>query len=468
MVFPLPQVIPDVGPGGSVVTAMRGMNALQHDMLQNRYYAPINAANALSKLAYAQFAGPEAIAKFMSNQAVVSQMKPEELAEYKNMFHNAINGRNPFGMMGGPLMNQFLDALNVRPSQNSQQQSNRQVGNGLLQPPVSSNYQQNQPTSPGAPIPNPVMSPEEVGYIADHGNSSYNQPGGLPNTQVNRQAAQMNQGGAMGGYNPPAVNQAQSAALQTQATGEAQNNNDLIKKMTEDAQAAADQAPSMIALADKMQAADKKLTYFEEGPFFGKPMPVSQAATDYDTNANQLANLYARVNEQGRLTDTARGTYFSGKPRRDMPGESRKHQLEYIKSAGERALTKPAFIEAAKALNLTPGEINAIWNYFSSQKPFFDAEGNKSIPQNIDAWEQYLTPKKIKEALSPSARKKDNRNEKNSYDESEVEGRMPKPGYVWMREPGGKKHEVPESRVREALYGIGPNGRKVTPMKVVE
>jgi hypothetical protein len=40
MGLPLPRVIPDVGPGGPLVTAMRGINALQGDMLKNKYYAP--------------------------------------------------------------------------------------------------------------------------------------------------------------------------------------------------------------------------------------------------------------------------------------------------------------------------------------------------------------------------------------------------------------------------------------------
>ena len=53
MALPLPRVVADVGPGGSVVTGMRGANALEKSNLENQYYAPnieseINSRNALT------------------------------------------------------------------------------------------------------------------------------------------------------------------------------------------------------------------------------------------------------------------------------------------------------------------------------------------------------------------------------------------------------------------------------------
>lgn len=60
MSLPLPRVVADVGPGGGLVTALRGMNALANDYYQNEIaqsqaqYSPYtNYANALSKIAYA-------------------------------------------------------------------------------------------------------------------------------------------------------------------------------------------------------------------------------------------------------------------------------------------------------------------------------------------------------------------------------------------------------------------------------
>ncbi len=54
MALPLPKVVADTGPGGGLVTAMGGMNALAHNMLKRKYYAPdmesqINNRNALTE-----------------------------------------------------------------------------------------------------------------------------------------------------------------------------------------------------------------------------------------------------------------------------------------------------------------------------------------------------------------------------------------------------------------------------------
>ncbi len=93
MALPLPRVIPDVGPGGGLVTAMGGMNALAHNMLKRKYYAPdiqsqINNRNALTE-----------------GQNIQNQYMPDKLslanamAQLQNQYYapnmeSAINNRN--------------------------------------------------------------------------------------------------------------------------------------------------------------------------------------------------------------------------------------------------------------------------------------------------------------------------------------------------------------------------------------
>lgn len=79
MGLPLPRVVADVGPGGPLVTSMRGINALADDMLSNKIkgvqadYAPLTTqAEAASKLAYANLMGPQFLAKLMGNPDVVA------------------------------------------------------------------------------------------------------------------------------------------------------------------------------------------------------------------------------------------------------------------------------------------------------------------------------------------------------------------------------------------------------------
>lgn len=85
MALPLPRVIPDVGPGGGLVTAMGGMNSLANDMLLRKInqvkaqYAPLTTqAEAASKLAYANLMGPQFLAKLMGNEGALANLSENQ------------------------------------------------------------------------------------------------------------------------------------------------------------------------------------------------------------------------------------------------------------------------------------------------------------------------------------------------------------------------------------------------------
>ena len=81
MAIPLPRVVPDVGPGGGLVTAMGGMNSLANDMLLRKmnqikaqYLPTTMQAEAASKLAYANLMGPQFLAKLLGNPGAIANM----------------------------------------------------------------------------------------------------------------------------------------------------------------------------------------------------------------------------------------------------------------------------------------------------------------------------------------------------------------------------------------------------------
>ncbi len=81
MALPLPRVVPDTGPGGGLVTALGGINALNNAYQDTRYntvkadYAPSTlAAEAASKLAYANLMGPQFLAKLLQNPGAIANM----------------------------------------------------------------------------------------------------------------------------------------------------------------------------------------------------------------------------------------------------------------------------------------------------------------------------------------------------------------------------------------------------------
>lgn len=75
MALPLPKVVPDVGPGGGIVTALGGINSLANDMLLRKInqvkakYAPwAEEANVKSKNAYADLVGLQPAVKILANE----------------------------------------------------------------------------------------------------------------------------------------------------------------------------------------------------------------------------------------------------------------------------------------------------------------------------------------------------------------------------------------------------------------
>lgn len=88
MALPLPRVVPDVGPGGGLVTAMGGINKLSNDMILRKIneikkqYAPTTMqAEAASKLAYANLMGPQFLAKLLQNPGALANMGDKQARE---------------------------------------------------------------------------------------------------------------------------------------------------------------------------------------------------------------------------------------------------------------------------------------------------------------------------------------------------------------------------------------------------
>ncbi len=125
MALPLPRVIPDVGPGGGLVTAMGGMNKLSNEMILRKIndikkqYAPLTTqAEAASKLAYANLMGPQFMAKLLGNDSAIANMGSHQA---KQALQQAVNA----GMGGGNANNIFAQM------QQQNQGPGQKLGNSL-------------------------------------------------------------------------------------------------------------------------------------------------------------------------------------------------------------------------------------------------------------------------------------------------------------------------------------------------
>lgn len=171
MDIPLPKVVSDVGPGGPLVTAMRGMNALQNDWYENQIkavqarYAPLAAqADAASKLAYANLMGPQFLAKLMGHTDVLANMTDKQKMNALDILYRSGTGQGT----GNALLNPQM----ISPAQNSNSLSSWAVNKlkGLLgndQLPQSDSQSLPSSSTNAFLQNNPGLSPQDQNAIAN-------------------------------------------------------------------------------------------------------------------------------------------------------------------------------------------------------------------------------------------------------------------------------------------------------------
>jgi hypothetical protein len=417
--IPLPKIVPDVGPGGGAFDVYNRLReaALRNrrQELENQYYGPTAEANALSKIAYSQFVGPEAISKLLNAPNAAANMSPEQyralVQRAQQMASNPPDIRVPHAEneptgIAGWLMKLALDKMQRREAQ----QERQQVKNALLQNPVAPRDQEYG----GAQN---KMSDEEVEQFTNNLMKNIPQEevpsqnallysNKLPSTTVGRLAENAQVPGTMGAQNPQVLNKAQQEAIETTARNEAAAQSEMWKEIHKNDAASAFAAQDNINLLDKFNESYNRLGKYEKGPGLGSLPATSTAAQDTDAAANAIADAVARAQQKGHITVTDRQTYSSMKPGRHMTDDAKNHQVEFIQGMNERIGELPAFDIKAQELGLNPQQRNAVWAYYIKNRPFYNSKEHIKDDENLNTWEDFLTPKKINEALSPKLRQK--------------------------------------------------------------
>lgn len=222
-----------------------------------------------------------------------------------------------------------------------------------------------------------------------------------PDTDISR----LGQGQSLNGINPFSTSSAQAAALNTTATTEAAAQQDMWKERFNKSIDTANAQQQNINLSSKLKDAYSHLSTYERGKALGHLPSFSTAAQDTDAAQAALADSVAKAQQEGHITARDRDIYSAMKPGRTMTPESLDHQINFIQGMGERMEEKPAFYIAAKKQGLSPEQADAVWVNYAKQKPFFDPKTNSINEDNIGAWQDYLTPQKVSEALNPPKQK---------------------------------------------------------------
>jgi hypothetical protein len=168
MDLPLPKTVADVGPGGPLVTAMQGMNALTDSGYQNEInkqkakYAHVTVpAEAASKLAYANLMGPQFLAKLMGNTDILANMSPEQRTQALALVQQAGSGQGTGNaMLNSPYLNQSQSGEGSSPFANFVNSIKSALGLG------------GNPQSNNQPPQNPMLM---QGGNNDQGTNSLNQ-----------------------------------------------------------------------------------------------------------------------------------------------------------------------------------------------------------------------------------------------------------------------------------------------------
>ena len=201
MALPLPRVVPDTGPGGGLVTAMGGINALHDAMIKKKmneiksqYLPGTLQAEAASKLAYANLMGPQFLAKLLQNPGALANMGDSRAREALNRSvsagmgvanNNSLNNIPQHTGIGQPSTNNFghkvknfFGKLLGFDEQQEQQQNNPFSQNNYQRP--SQNQQDYELPTNGLnqnPSINSRPEPRPANAVSQEGQQCYDKNG---------------------------------------------------------------------------------------------------------------------------------------------------------------------------------------------------------------------------------------------------------------------------------------------------
>ena len=420
MVLPLPKVVADVGPGGGIVTGMLGANALTKSNLENKYYGPSAEASIASKNTYARYLPAQILSQMLASPQLWQNASPEQLKALTQQSINSlvnppdIQSLSGVKKKGDGLFSMLIDKLTGNKESQQPQQQSQNAFNNPVSPMGGGNG-----NGLGEGGSNRRMSENEVDEFSKERASSFNQganpsygqssTNGLPSTAVTRAATNSQNPGSYGYDNPNALNIAAAKGLETTATGEASAQTDTWKGVIQRDSALANGAQENLTYLDELKNLYPKLGKYEKGNFLGVNLGRVPAITDtaqsIDMASNALANSVGRAREVGHITDAAKESYTNLKPNRGMNEAAFNNMVNFNEAMNKQITELPAFNDAALKAGLSPNQRQAVWTYYANKRPFWNAQKNIPNDQNLGTWEEFLTPQKVQEALSPRMQK---------------------------------------------------------------
>ena len=393
MALPLPKVVSDVGPGGGIVTAMGGMNALTHSNLENTKAAIVNKylpAGEESKIRHTlsplSMYGTDA-----GNLAYLSQAKdnpsgsqPVQIPQQQNQ--SPLNALLQF--MGMNHKN--------NPQPNAMQQSNMQKASNMAQAPTSDNTTE-LAGGPGSSVygaPTPVTAPEPgAAPSAPSAPSAPGEPVSLAQYQAMDvyDKARFQATDQLGYASLKGQIDAKNAGLSTASN----NEQGQLNEQQTVAQNFADTAPKVEANIDRLSKAYTKVSSWQKGPL-GSLVPVWANSGDRDSALSaqsNLVSLLAPMQNGGHLAVKNFDIAGTLKPNIALTKEGFKEVTEYSKGLVQRQKEFLPMFNKLKDAGVPSSKIAWAYSQYNDNHPYYDVDKNKAI--NSGKYKEYLTPEAI-------------------------------------------------------------------------
>jgi hypothetical protein len=435
MNLPLPKILSDIEPGGGIYTTYNALtqNALANrkQELANQYYGPKSNAEIQQMLAHTGLLGSET----QKNQFQLNHpayMNPEGF-----LYDMAAKQQG----MGNQPTNSYANNLNqtVLPSQNDNQYT-----------PTN-----DQPYAPGS---------KENEIIGGQGSTVTN---ALQNPNPSMpQSPGANSFGLASLIKQKLDPQGYAANLQQQ-----QANIDLYNKSLTESADESQGASGLVNNIKQMKTAFPSVSTFEKGQSFGHVPPFSAGAQNFDVAKNQYDKNLIKAFQDGRVTDKDIQFVQSGNLSRAMKDKSFYQNADNFNLLAKRANEKNQFLLAAQRQNIPFQVAQGLYAKYINERPVFDYEKVKPLSENLNTWNDYLTPQAYQalvsgKPFSPNISAKENTkteqnpivNNKNSWpqakealNENELQGKTPGENSIWMIRPDGKKVPVHNENINVAM-----------------
>lgn len=192
-------------------------------------------------------------------------------------------------------------------------------------------------------------------------------------------------------------------------------------------------AQSMDNYIDQFKNAYDKSTYKGTGVFGSGATPTTGISAgvrslfhdftpeqEADTASQNLQRSMISLLKTNRLTNYELKFLENLKLNRSMTPGAVNDLSKYLKAANERVNEYPKFLLEASHRGINPQEAELLFNIYKEQNPVINPKTNKVVESNLNSWQRYLDPEKLKDInLSNQISGRDEPSAQEAYEELE-------------------------------------------------